>query len=113
MSRTEPKDQSAASQPQLEPTVKRSFDETMDFAAKFADRVHNNSLSDLIFVEIFSGTAGLTAAVRKLGFAHSLGIDAHVNKQVKSPVLRIDLSSSHGQALLWRILRQPRVFAVH
>ena len=29
------------------------------------------------------------------------------------PVIRIDLASEHGQALLWRILEQSRVFAIH
>lgn len=32
---------------------------------------------------------------------------------MKAPVLRIDLATSHGQELLWRILKEPRVFAIH
>eukprot|EP00435_Cladocopium_sp_Y103_P032952 s285_g8.t1 len=70
-------------------------------------------MRDLIFVEIFSGTAGLTAEVRRLGCQHGTGVDAHVTKQVKAPVIRIDLSTEAGQQLLWRILKQPRVFGVH
>ena len=69
--------------------------------------------SDLIFVEVFSGTAGLTAAVCRLGCHQATGVDAHVTKQVKSRVIRIDLSSDPGQALLWRILKQPKVLAIH
>ena len=75
--------------------------------------MQDKSISNLLFVEVFSGTAGLTAEVRRLGCQHSTGVDAHVTKQVKAPVLRLDLSDESGQALLWRILQQPRVFAVH
>ena len=80
---------------------------------KFSSRVRGISLADLIFVEVFSGTAGLTAEVRRLGCQHSTAVDAHVTKQVKAPVLRIDLSTMAGQTLLWRILKEPRVFAIH
>ena len=40
-------------------------------------------------------------------------MDAHITKQVKAPVLRIDLATLSGQELLWRILQGPRVFAIH
>eukprot|EP00435_Cladocopium_sp_Y103_P038892 s848_g10.t1 len=54
-----------------------------------------------------------SATVRRLGFQHGTAIDAHVTKQVKAPVIRIDLSNDSGQQLLWRILQSPRVFAIH
>lgn len=93
---------------QFDQGVKRSFDGTDEFSTKFFHRFNQVPLNDLIFIEVFSGTAGLTAAVRRMGCQHSAGIDAHVTKQVKSPVIRIDLASTHGQDLLWRILEQPR-----
>eukprot|EP00435_Cladocopium_sp_Y103_P052177 s900_g16.t1 len=46
------------------------------------------------------------ACVRRLGFQHGTAIDAHVTKQVKAPVIRIDLSGDPGQQLLWRILQR-------
>ena len=46
-----------------------------------------------LFVEIFSGTAGLTAAVRKIGLHSSVGIDSSVNTNCKAPVIRLDLRS--------------------
>ena len=39
----------------------------------------------------------------------SLGVDAHVSKQVKAPIIRLNLAEDNGQALLWRILDNPRV----
>ena len=64
-------------------------------------------------VEVFSGTAGLTAAMRQIGMHSSLGGDTHVTKQVKAPVVRLDLTTNHGVQLLWKILGHPRVVAVH
>ena len=80
---------------------------------QFSKRVFGKSIADLLFIEVFSGTGGLTAAIRHIGLAHSIGVDAHVTKRVKSPVIRLDLTSEHGLALLWRILQQDNVAAVH
>ena len=64
--------------------VKRNFDGHRHFDDKFHSRVAGYKFSDLIFVEVFSGTAGLTAAIRRLGCHQATGVDAHVTKQVKS-----------------------------
>ena len=64
-------------------------------------------------MEVFSGTGGLTAAIRHIGLTHSIGVDAHVTKRVKSPIIRLDLTSEHGLELLWRILQQDNLAAVH
>lgn len=93
--------------------VKRSFDDSKQFSRLFTSRVQGISIASLYFVEVFSGTAGLTAEVRRLGCQRSTGIGAHVTKQVKAPVKRLDLSNEAGQTLLWRILKDPRVFAAH
>ena len=83
------------------------------FFRQLSQRVADKPLNQLVFIEIFSGTGGLCAEVRRLGLHSSVGIDAHISKQVKSPVLRIDLTSEHGQSLLWRMLEQHNVVAVH
>ncbi len=66
-----------------------------------------------LFVEIFSGTAGLTAAVRKVGLHSSVGIDSSVNTHCKAPVIRLDLRLEHARALLWQILNRPNLIGVH
>ena len=58
------------------------------------------SFSSVLFLEIFSGTGGLTCCIRKLGF-QGIGIDFEVSKACKSPIIRLDLTSSHGQTLLF------------
>jgi len=51
------------------------------FFKKLSDRVNGKPLTDLVFIEIFSGTGGLCAEVRKWGLANSVGEDAHISKQ--------------------------------
>ena len=75
--------------------------------------MNGKPLTDLVFIEIFSGTGGLCAEVRKWGLANSVGVDAHISKQTKSPVIRIDLTDSNGVSLLWRMLSQRNVALVH
>ena len=86
---------------------------TDGFQAKLAAQISGKPLSRLFTIEIFSGTGGLTAAVRRMGLAQSIGIDAPVTKQGKSPVIQINLAEEAGQAVLWRILRNDNVVAVH
>ena len=83
------------------------------FFDKLSSRVCGKQLVDLVFIEIFSGTGGLCAEVRKLGLANSIGVDAHVSKQTKSPVIRLDLTDSEGVSLLWKMLSQPNIAGVH
>ena len=78
------------------------------FFKKLSDRVNGKPLTDLVFIEIFSGTGGLCAEVRKWGLANSVGVDAHISKQTKSPVIRIDLTDSNGVSLLWRTIPAKR-----
>lgn len=83
------------------------------FEAKFVQRVKGHQLSSLLFIEVFSGTAGLCAEVRRHGLLSSVGVDAHVAKRTKAPVLRIHLGEKHGEELLWRILRQGNIAGIH
>ena len=101
---------------------KRKFFESKDvgssdhldvFHRRLKDKVEGKSLSDLIAIGVFSGTAGLCAAVRKLGLSSSVGVDAHVSKKTKAPVLCTDLSNDEGVALLWRIVNQDNVIFLH
>ena len=84
-----------------------------EFMGPVRDRISGRKLEDLIFVELFCGTAGLCAEVRRLGLSSSVGVDAHISKQTKSPVLRIDMTTSHGMDLVWRILQQDNCVACH
>ena len=84
-----------------------------DFTDRVRNRVAGKKLEDLIFVELFSGTGGLCAEVRRLGLSNSVGVDAHISKHTKCPVLRIDMTTEYGMELVWRILGQDNCIAVH
>lgn len=45
-------------------------------------RVKDVHVEDMIFLEIFSGTGGLTAAVRRRGLKHSVGVDSSIRQGV-------------------------------
>ena len=90
-----------------------SLSADVDFTSRVGDRVTGKKLEDLVFVELFSGTGGLCAEVRRLGLSNSIGVDAHVSKHTKCPVLRIDMTTDYGMELVWRILGQENCIAVH
>lgn len=54
----------------------------------------------------------ITASIKKLGI-QGLGVDFVINKAAKSPLIRIDLTCSSGQELLWNILRRKDICGVH
>ena len=68
--------------------------------------------SKQLFVEIFCGTGGLTANIKALG-VQGIGIDSSVSTACKSPVLKLDLTKSSGQQILWEVLNRPNICGVH
>eukprot|EP00435_Cladocopium_sp_Y103_P048195 s286_g14.t1 len=56
-------------------------------------------------VEFCSGTAGLTAQLRKLGMKASFGVDRVVKSSCKAPVIKLDLTDPQGEALAQSYLR--------
>ena len=52
-------------------------------------------------IEICSGTAGLTASLRKVGFQNSFGVDHIVKSGCRAPVIKVDVSSSIDLAKSW------------
>ena len=83
------------------------------FQVLFNTRVKARSFEQLSFVEVFAGTAGLTSAVRQIGFGSAVGIDHVIAKRAMAPVLHLDLLQPPGQQLLWDMLRRPGVAFVH
>ena len=93
---------------------KRKFSTHEDsFLNIFSVRLKGHKLEDLVFIEIFSGSGGLTAEVRKRGLISSVGVDCSISKQVKSPTVRLDLTTAGSQALLIDMLGQPTVVRFH
>ena len=64
-----------------------------------------------IFVEICAGRASFSKAAREAGF-ETISIDHQIVSPL-SPILVLDLTASDGKQILFTILDQPRLFAVH
>ena len=70
----------------------------------------NNSLtfSNALIIEVFSGTAGLTAELKRLGMTQCFGVDAHV-KHAKAHVVRLDLTVESNIDIFFSWLENPLV----
>ena len=62
-------------------------------------------------IELFCGTARVTAALNHLGLQHSFGVD-HVRKTA-APVKEVDLTSIEGAALLHAWVQSPYLAGIH
>ena len=70
-------------------------------------------LSELVCIEIFAGSARLTAELSARGF-DALAIDHAGNRHRQSaPVLQIDLTLKEDQDRLFLLLGNPRIVYVH
>ena len=84
-----------------------------DFESRARARIASRHIESLIFVEVFAGAGGFCAAVRALGMQQSFGVDHQVLKGAKCPLVVLDLSQESGQQLLFELLSNPAVVAVH
>ena len=64
-------------------------------------------------IEFCSGTAGLTAQIRKLGLTASFGVDHVVKAGAKAPVRKLDLSSPGALELAKEWLSNPMCMYAH
>ena len=80
---------------------------------KAASRFHGKSLASLLFVEVFCGTGGLCASVKRAGIGQCLGIASRVTGSTRCPVLPLDLKDKAQHALLWDVLQRDNLCGVH
>ena len=97
----------------LRPEPKQSCQMHASIEPGICAKVQGVKLSSLFFLEIFSGTGVLCAAVRRLSMPHSFGVDCAIHRLVKSPTVKLDLTTEDGQQLLWEFLSHPGLVAVH
>ncbi|CAE7336206.1 unnamed protein product [Symbiodinium sp. CCMP2456] len=77
------------------------------------DRCHDKCLGDMLFLEIFCGTGGLAAAVKKVGIGASVGVSARVTGRTKCSVVPLNLLDPSQHPLLWDMLKRDNIAAVH
>jgi hypothetical protein len=85
----------------------------MQYEAGLTERGDKLPFSSLLTLEICAGSAGLTAALRRVGF-DALGVDHKGNKHFpKAPTAKIDISSAEGQRIIREVLDSKRLFYCH
>ena len=80
---------------------------------KLAAKVRDRPVHELVFVQVFAGSGGLCAAVRKAGLKLSIGVDNHARRSSMCPMVSLDLTKSGSRAILVDMLRQDNVVACH
>ena len=60
-----------------------------------------------------SASGGFTAAIRKAGMQRSVGVDSKPPSNARCPILLFDLCADSGQELLWQLLDNPDIGAIH
>ena len=70
------------------------------------------ALNECIVIEVFCGTARLTACLKQFNVSDSFGTDVIRHKQAMGPVVTADLTTRSGQELLFQWLDDPRVVGV-
>lgn len=69
-------------------------------------------LHEALVIEIFAGTGGITAWIRKAGMISSFGTDCMKFKGNKAPIVTLNLLTSEGRRLLWHYVDNERVIGV-
>lgn len=74
--------------------------------------MEHRRLHDALVIEIFAGTGGITAWIRKAGMNSSFGVDSVKQRHPKAPIIILDLLTPEGERLLWQYLQNDRVIGV-
>ena len=74
--------------------------------------LEHKSLHEAFVIEIFAGTGGITAWLRKVTMTSSFGIDCVKFKHTKSPIVVLDLLTAEGERLLWDYLKNCREIGI-
>ena len=78
-----------------------------------ASRMCGRSFASLLFVEIFCGTGGLSAVLKRSGIGQVLGITSRVTGNTQCSILPLDLHNDSQRPLLWDVLERENLCGVH
>ena len=80
---------------------------------RLEQRIAGKPLRDLVFLEVFAGSAGLTAAIRRQGLPLARGLDRTVGQKCNAPVTVLDLTRNESQKIVFQMLQAGEVAACH
>ena len=73
----------------------------------------NQPLNQLFCIEVFAGSGRLTASLKAIGLADSVGIDSKVPTRLACPILQLDLLKANQLDLLKDLMSNPNCAYVH
>ena len=77
------------------------------------NKLKGGHLSSFFCVEVFAGSARLTATLRAIGLSDSIAVDHQIPKRLIAPMLQLDLTKEASVEHLRSILREPRCLFCH
>ena len=77
------------------------------------ERVQGKRCKDLIFIEVFAGSAGLCKALKQCGYSQSLAVDKVASPLARAPIITLDLCHPGSLAILLDLVERDCVAGIH
>lgn len=75
-------------------------------------KVTISSCAEPVILELFCGSAGVTAACKRLGWHSCVAVDKIVLKNTLAHVIQLDLTNPSHQSVVHSWIRKPEVVGV-
>ena len=86
---------------------------TEEFLQRLRSRVSGKSCKDLVFIEIFAGSAGLCRALKQCGYSQSLAVDKVASPLARAPIITLVLCQPGSLAILMDLTARDCVAGIH
>ena len=86
---------------------------TEDFLHQLKSRVQGKRCKDLLFIEVFAGSAGLCKALKQRGYSQSLAVDKVASPLARAPIVTLDLCHPASLAILLDLIQRDCVAGIH
>ena len=86
---------------------------TEEFLQRLKSRVQGKCCKDLIFIEVFAGSAGLCRALKQCGYSQSLAVDKVASPLARAPIVTLDLCQPGSLAILLNLIERACVAGIH
>ena len=86
---------------------------TNEFLQRLKQRVGGKQCRDLIFIEVFAGSAGLCRALKQCGYSQSLAVDKVASPLARAPIVTLDLCQPGSLAILLDLIERDCVAGIH
>ena len=86
---------------------------TEEFLQRLKSRVQGKRCKDLVFIEVFAGSAGLCKALKQCGYSQSLAVDKVASPLARAPIVTLDLCRPGSLAILLDLAQRDCVAGIH